>query len=154
MLSEVHKPQKVFTIDEATLPAIGDAAVGTYHTSYWGPDLNNAANKAFVKSFQAKYGYMPSAFAAQAYDLPFLLDSAISAVGGDLSNKDGLIAALEKADYPSTRGKYTYNVNHIPIQNFYKREVVRGADGKPTIVIRGAVFENHKDSYYQECKMN
>ncbi len=143
----------VFTIDEATLPAIGDAAVGTYHTSYWGPDLDNAANKEFVKSFQAKYGYMPSQFASQSYDLPFLLDSAISAVGGDLSNKDGLIAALEKADYASTRGPYTYNINHIPIQNFYKREVIRGEDGKPTIVIRGVVFENHKDSYYQDCKM-
>ena len=41
----------VFTIDEATLPAIGDAAVGTYHTSYWGPDIDNPANKDFVASF-------------------------------------------------------------------------------------------------------
>ena len=143
----------VFTIDEATLPAIGEAAIGTYHTSYWGPDLDNAANKDFVASFQKKYNYMPSAFAAQAYDMPFLLDSGIRAVGGDLSNKDGLIAAMEKADYDSVRGRYTYNINHIPIQNFYKREVIRGADGKPTIVIRGAVFENHKDSYYKECNM-
>jgi len=143
----------VFTIDEATLPAIGEAAIGTYHTSYWGPDLDNPANKEFVASFQAKYNYMPSAFAAQAYDMPFLLDSGIRAVSGDLSNKDGLIAAMEKADYDSVRGKYTYNINHIPIQNFYKREVVPGADGKPTIVIRSAVFENHKDSYYKDCNM-
>lgn len=143
----------VFTIDWATLPAIGSAALGTFHTSYWGIDLDNAANKEFVASFREKYGYTPSHYAAQAYDLPFLLDSAIGAVGGDLSNKDGLIAAMEKADFDSVRGKFSYNVNHIPIQNFYKREVVQGPDGKPTIVIRGAVFEDHKDAYYQECKM-
>ncbi len=67
--------------------------------------------------------------------------------------KDSIRDALRKADYESVRGKYTYNVNHHPIQNFYEREVVMGSDGKPMIVTRGIVFENHKDAYYKDCKM-
>ena len=77
----------------------------------------------------------------------------MKAVGGDLSNKDGMRDAMRKADFDSVRGKFTYNTNHIPIQNFYKREVVADADGNPQIVTRGVVFENHKDAYYTECKM-
>ena len=48
-----------------------------------------------------------------------LIDSAVRAVKGDLTNKKGMIAAMRKADYKSTRGPYTYNVNHFPIENFY-----------------------------------
>jgi branched-chain amino acid transport system substrate-binding protein len=152
-LGSSTKLYTVFTVDYLTLPALGDAAVGTYHTSYWSPDLDFPANKRFVKAFQEKYGYMPSQFSAQAYDMPLLLDSAIRAVKGNLADKDGIRNALRRADFESVRGPFKYNVNHIPIQNFYKREVVRGPDGKPAIVSRGAVFTAHKDSYYQQCPM-
>ena len=60
---------------------------------------------------------------------------------------------MRKADFFSVRGKFTYNVNHVPIQNFYKREVIADENGNPKIVTRGVVFINHKDSYYKECKM-
>lgn len=143
----------VFTVDYLTLGGVGESAIGTFHTSYWSPDLPFEQNKKFVADFQEKYDYMPSQYSAQAYDLPLWLDSAVRAVDGDLDDKEGLGKALEKVDYPSTRGPYTLNTNHMPIQNFYKREVVKGPDGKPMIVSRGAVFENHKDSYYEQCKM-
>ena len=152
-LSDKIKLYTVFTIDHLTLPGIKDAAIGTFHTAYWSPDLPNAENKRFVADFQKKYGYMPSMFSAQAYDLPFFIASGVSAVNGDLKNKAGIGKALEKVNYKSVRGPYTLNTNHIPIQNFYKREVIRGPDGKPQIVNRGAVFTNHKDSYYKQCKM-
>ena len=31
-----------FTVDETTLPAIGDAAAGNFEVSFWSPDLDNA----------------------------------------------------------------------------------------------------------------
>ena len=144
----------VFTIDHLSLPGHGKNAIGTYHTNFWNLDDPNPQNQRFIKDFIAKYGYHPSSYAAQAYDMPFMLDDAIKAVGGDLKNKKGLIAQMEKAAFPSIRGKFTYNINHVPIQNFYKREVVADANGEPKIVTRGIVFENHKDSYYKECKMD
>ena len=143
----------VFTVDHMTLKGHGKAAIGTFHTNYWDLDSKNPVNQRFIKDFIKKYGYHPSHFSAQAYDAPLLIDSAIRAVNGDLSNKDGMRDAMRKADFDSIRGKFTYNTNHIPIQNFYKREVIADADGNPKIVTRGVVFENHKDSHYKDCKM-
>jgi branched-chain amino acid transport system substrate-binding protein len=143
-----------FTIDHLSLPGHGKNAIGTYHTNFWNLDSKDPQNVRFIADFKKKYGYHPSSYAAQAYDLPFMLDDAIKAVKGDLKNQKGMIAQMEKAAFPSIRGKFAYNMNHMPIQNFYKREVVADADGNPKIVTTGTVFENHKDAYYKACKMD
>ncbi len=62
-----------------------------------------------------------------------------------------MIRAMEKVTYLPTKGKFSYNTNHFPIQDFYRREVVADADGNPTIVAREAVFRAHKDAYYTQC---
>lgn len=141
----------VFSVDNATLPAIGDAALGSYHASYWGHDLAFPENQRFVKDYAAKYGGLPSEFAAQAYDAARLIAAAVKALGGKVDNSMALARALRKTSYPSTRGPYQYNVNGIPIQNFYLREVVKGADGKAAIVTRGAIFQKYKDAYWEKC---
>ncbi len=143
----------VFTVDYMTLKGHGKAAIGTYHTSYWNNSSKDPVNQRFIEDFKAKYGYHPSMFAAQAYDMPLLVDSGVKAVGGDLSDVRGMIEAMEKADFASVRGKFAYNTNHIPIQNFYRREVRADANGDPEIITTGVVLENHKDAYYKQCKM-
>src|SRR5207249_4941287 len=115
----------VYTIDEVTLPALKEAALGNWETRYWSPDLNNEANRKYVTDFRKKFGYTPSFYGAQSYDGVMLIDSAVRAVKGDLSNKAGMIAAMRKADYKSTRGPYKYNVNHFPIENFYLLKTVQ-----------------------------
>jgi branched-chain amino acid transport system substrate-binding protein len=147
------KIYSVFSVDEVSLPALGDAPVGTYMTSYWSHDLDVPANKKFVEAFRKKYNYDPSQYAAQSYDGVNLIDSAIRAVKGDLKDRDGIRKAMERADYASTRGKYTYNTNHFPIENFYKIEVVKTPAGKVELRNRGVVFKDHKDSYYKDCKL-
>ena len=152
-LGKQIKLYTTFTVDYLTLGPIGKAAVGTFHTNYWDPNSDIPANKKFIATYKTKFGKMPSHFAAQSYDAPFLIDSAVRAVGGNLKDKDGLRNAMRKANFASVRGKFSYNTNHHPIQNYYEREVVLGADGKPTIVTRSVVFKNHKDSHYKKCKM-
>ena len=147
----------VFTIDSISLPrfqAAGMSGVlGTTMTQFWAPDLDNAANKKFVDGFKAKYGKYPSFYAAQSYDAVMYIKSAVEAVGGDMSNVDGLRAALEKADYDSVRGSFSMGPNHFPIQNFYSREVVEDADGVWTTSVRETVLTAHQDVYAGECKM-
>lgn len=143
----------VFTVDETTLPALGDAAAGNYEAGFWTPDLKNERNQEFVAAFRKKYNYYPSYYAAQSFDAIFLIDSAVKAVKGDLSNKKGMIAAMEKADFPSVRGPFKYNSNHIPIENFYLFKVAKDLDGNYVRKIESVVFSEHKDAYYQECKM-
>ena len=62
-------------------------------------------------------------------------------------------AAMKSANYDSVRGKYTYGNNHMPIQNFYLRKVVKDADGVWTTKITKTVYENHQDVYAKDCKM-
>lgn len=142
----------VFTVDYLTLGGHGKAAIGTYHTSYWNNNSDDPVNKRFIADFKKKYGYHPSMFSAQAYDMPMLVNSGVVGAKGDPNDVRAMVAAMEKADFPSTRGEFTYNTNHVPIQNFYRREVRADADGNPVIVTTGVVKENHKDSYYKQCK--
>jgi branched-chain amino acid transport system substrate-binding protein len=142
----------VYTVDETTLPAVGDAAVGNFEARYWSPDLKVEASQKYVADFKKKFGYTPSYYGAQSYDGILLIDSAIRAVKGDLSNKKGMVAAMRKADFKSTRGKFTYNVNHHPIENFYLLKAVKGPS-EVEMQIQKTVFESHKDAYYQECPM-
>ena len=143
----------VYTVDEISIPAVGDAALGNFETRYWSPDLKNEANARYVGDFKKKFGYTPTFYGAQSYDGIMLIDSAVRAVKGDLSNKKGMVAAMRKADFKSTRGRFTYNVNHHPIQNFYLLRSVKGAGGEIEMQIQKTVFENHKDAYYQDCPM-
>jgi branched-chain amino acid transport system substrate-binding protein len=142
----------VYTVDELSLPAVKDAAVGNYETRYWSPDLKNAANEKFVGDYKKKYGKLPSFYGAQSYDGIMLIDSAVRAVKGDLKNQKGMIAAMRKADYKSTRGPYKYNVNHFPIENFYLLKAVPVGAGVE-MRIQKTVFEKHKDAYSQDCGM-
>jgi branched-chain amino acid transport system substrate-binding protein len=142
----------VYTVDEISLPAVKEAALGNYETRYWSPDLKNEANARYVGDFKKKYGKLPVFYGAQSYDGIMLIDSGVRAVKGDLGNKKGLIAAMRKAEYKSTRGPYTYNVNHFPIQNFYLLKAVP-VGGDIEMHVQKTVFESHKDSYYKDCSM-
>lgn len=141
-----------FTVDQTTLPALGKNALGLWSAGYWSSELNNPANREYVTAFRKKFGYTPSYYGAQSYDAIMLIDSAVRAVKGNLADKEGLIKAMEKANYASTRGHYTYNVNHFPIENFYLQRAEKGPHGL-VMRIEQTIFKNHKDAYYQECKM-
>jgi branched-chain amino acid transport system substrate-binding protein len=143
----------VYTVDEISIPAVGEAVLGNFETRYWSPDLKNEANTKYVSSFRKKFGYTPTFYGAQSYDGIMLIDSAVRAVRGDLSNKKGMVAAMRRADFKSTRGPFTYNLNHHPIQNFYLLRSVKGAGGEIEMQIQKTVFEKHKDAYHQDCPM-
>ena len=82
-----------------------------------------------------------------------MIDSAVRAVKGDLSNKKGMVAAMRKADFKSIRGPFEYNVNHHPIQDFYLLRATKGPGDEVHTRIQKKIFDNHKDSYYRDCKM-
>ena len=64
-----------------------------------------------------------------------------------------LVTAMRKANFNSLRGPFQYNVNHHPIQNFYLLRAEKQKNGEIEMKIQKTVFEKHKDSYYQDCKM-
>ena len=156
-LQDVMPLYTVFTVDSIALPKLQagglTGVLGSKNTQEWSPDMDNAANKRFVSDYLKKHGKYPSFYGAQAYDSIMLIKSAVEATGGNLDDKDALRAALKSANFDSVRGRYSYGNNHMPIQNFYLREVVEDSEGRWTTKIVSTVFENHQDPHAKDCKM-
>ncbi|MBZ8119544.1 ABC transporter substrate-binding protein [Roseovarius sp. LXJ103] len=152
-LSDSMKFMSVFTTDETTLPGQKDAAVGFLAAGTWAPDVANDANTAFVTAFEAKYGYVPGSYAMQAYDTANLIDSAVAANGGDLSDKDAVRAAIKAADFTSVRGDFAFNNNHYPVQDFHMLQVVKRDDGQFHTSFVRTIAEDYADSFHQDCEM-
>jgi branched-chain amino acid transport system substrate-binding protein len=152
-LADKVKFLSAFTVDESTLPAQKDAALGFFGGANWAPNLDNPQNKAFVAAYEKEYGAVPATYAFQAYDAALLIDSALKATKGDTTNKDALRAALKKADFQSLRGKFKFNTNHYPIQDFYLVKVAKRPDGKFQTEIAKKVFEDYADPHAKDCPM-
>ena len=139
-----------FSFDQGILQAVGDAAMGVVNTSQWNKDIDNATNAAFVESFQAEYGRLPSLYASQGFDTANLLISALAkAAPGDA---DAFRDALRAADFSSTRGDFEFGSNHHPVQDIYAREVIKEGDVFTNKILNVAL-ENHSDAYAADCKM-
>ena len=137
-----------FSFDQGILQAVGDAALGVVNTSQWNKDINNPTNAAFVATFQAEYGRLPSLYASQGFDTANLLISALEVANPD--DADAFRAALEAANFDSTRGDFEFGSNHHPIQDIYARQVVKEGDVYTNKII-GVALENHGDVYAVEC---
>jgi branched-chain amino acid transport system substrate-binding protein len=141
-----------FTIDETTLPQQKDVALGVPGAQEWVNDLPNDANKKYVADFKKKYGHGPSFYGAQSYDAAMLIDSAVKQVK-DLKDKAAVQKAMEKADFKSVRGGFKFGNNHIPIQNFYLQEAVKGADGTIGLKTVATIVKDSQDRFHDQCKM-
>jgi branched-chain amino acid transport system substrate-binding protein len=141
------------TLDQTTLPAIGDAAIGVKTSSIWSDELDNAASKEFVSAFQQEYKRMPSPNAATAYDVGRLIDGALTLIGGKIEDKAAFQNALERAPFKSVRGEFKFNTNHFPIQNFYLMKIAKNDQGEVAPALQGLVASDVKDAYADQCAM-
>jgi branched-chain amino acid transport system substrate-binding protein len=141
-----------FTIDSLSLPRLKEQALDIPGAQQWVRDLPNEANKKYVADFRAKHKTDPSFYGSQTYDAVPLLDSVVTAVKGDLTKKDEMRRAAEKADFKSVRGNFKFGPNHIPIQNFYLQEAVKDGEEFRMKTV-ATIVENDQDKHYQKCKM-
>ena len=142
-----------FSLDELTLPGMGDAALGIENSTFWTADMDNPTNRAFVARFEAAYHRRPSIFAALSMDGVMLIDSALRAVDGHIERTDDFRHALEAAKFASVRGKFRFNTNHFPIQDLYLAQIERDKSGALVNAYRQRIAEDHADSYAGQCKM-
>jgi branched-chain amino acid transport system substrate-binding protein len=142
-----------FTIDDLSLPRLKDLAVGNPSAMMWVSDLPNDANKKFVADFKAKYKTIPSFYGADTYDAVGLINSAVTAVKGDLTNKEGMRQEMEKADFKSVKGGFKFGNNHLPIQNFYLEEARKDDDGSYSLHTLSTIVKDDQDTYHAQCPM-
>jgi branched-chain amino acid transport system substrate-binding protein len=142
-----------FTVDEATLPAQGEAALGFFSAASWAPNMDNPVNRRFVSEFEGAFNYVPATYAAQAYDGAMLLNSAVRRVGGNVSDKNAVRAALAAADFQSVRGPFRFGTNQYPVQDFWQLQVARRPDGRFQTETVRKVLEANVDPWAAECRM-
>ena len=142
-----------FTIDDLSLPRLKDLAVGIPGAQEWVNDLSNPANRKYVADYKAKYNASPSFYGAQTYDAVGLIDSAVTAVKGDLSNKEGMRKEMEKANFKSVRGNFKFGNNHIPVQDFYLQDAAKNADGSYSLHTVATIVKDDQDRFHDRCSM-
>ncbi len=141
------------TVDQTTLPAIGDAALGMYTGAMWSEFLDNPASKKFDTDFEAAYGRIPSQYAAQAYDTARVIQAALDSIGGKIEDKDAFQKAMETVKFDSVRGNFKFNTNHFPIQDYYLVQVEKDAKGRLVSALKEKIMSNLADAYASECSM-
>jgi len=139
-----------FSFDQGILQAVGEAALGVKNTSQWNKDIDNAANKDFVASFQAEYGRLPSLYASQGYDTANLI---VSAAGkASIKDADAFRSALKAADFDSVRGNFSFAANQHPVQDIYVREVVKEGDVFTNKLV-AKTMSSHSNAYVGDCNL-
>jgi len=109
--------------DEFALPFMGDEVIGDVSALQYSAALETPKNKAFVKSYRAKYGKVPSYFSESNYSTALLIDQVIAKAGGKWPGAEEFIkmASAEKLDTP--RGPVTFDDMRNPVQNIYIKKV-------------------------------
>ncbi|MZP28212.1 ABC transporter substrate-binding protein [Heliobacterium undosum] len=100
-----------------------------FFTNHYTPEDPDPAVQAFVKAYKEKYGQVPDALGALAYDGARLLVDAIERAGSAEPQKIKEALAATK-DFPAVTGKFTLNENHDPVKDIV---IVELKDGLQTV---------------------
>lgn len=143
-----------WTVDDLTLRALQDAAVGSTVSSHWTSSSDEAGSKDFVEAFNAKYNRKPSVYAMQGYDAALLIEQALQLSPEAAKNKKALMQALRPEVFKSVRGDIRFNHNGFPIHDYKMWETIQTDSGEYGFKLSGVVLPNHPDPYVSECPVN
>lgn len=110
-------------LTDGTIEAQGAAAQGLTTTLHYADNLNTPRDNAFRLNFAKTYKTNADVYAVQGYDAAQLLAAGLKAAGGDIKNRDKLIAGMASSQVDSPRGKFTLSAAHNPVQDIYLRQV-------------------------------
>ncbi|AKU11518.1 putative ABC transporter subunit [Azoarcus sp. CIB] len=110
-------------LTDGTLEAQGDSAEGILTTLHYADGLDIAKDKAFRTAYAMAFKTQPDVYSVQGYDAAQLFAAGLAGVAGDVTKREALIAAMEKATIDSPRGRFTLSKAHNPVQDIYLRKV-------------------------------
>ena len=124
-------------LTDGTLEAQGAAAQGMLTTLHYADGLDVPKDKAFRAEYTKAYKSAPDVYAVQGYDAAQMLGAGLAAVKGDVSKRNDLVAAMEKAHIDSPRGPFTLSKAHNPVQDIYLRKVVGNENKFEGVAVKG-----------------
>ncbi|OLL32471.1 ABC transporter permease [Burkholderia sp. SRS-W-2-2016] len=110
-------------LTDGTLDAQGSAAQGLLTTLHYADGLGLPKDQSFRLDYAKTYKLQPDVYAVQGYDAAQLLAAGLVAVKGDMSQRDAMVHAMERAKIDSPRGTFVMSKAHNPVQDIYLRQV-------------------------------
>jgi branched-chain amino acid transport system substrate-binding protein len=130
-------------VPDSKLQTMGDAAIGTIVMSSYSNDLDNPANKAFVKAWHEAYGpdNYPDFESANAWDAIDAVFHTIKKLDGKF-DADSFINEIKHWKASGPRGKISIDPETRDIVNDeHAMEVIRKPDGKLGTRILGTISQ-------------
>ena len=109
--------------DEFALPFMGDEVVGDVSALQYSAALDTPKNQAFVKTYRAKYGKVPSYFSESNYTTAQLIDETIKKSGGKWPGSEAFIKTMAGLKIDAVRGPVSFDDMRNPVQNIYIKKV-------------------------------
>jgi len=112
--------------DSTQLYAIGGSALnGCFFTNHYSPYDTDPKVQKFVNDYKSRYGALPDALAATAYDAAHIMFDAMKrATSLDGTAIRDALAATK--DYPGVTGKVTFNENRDAVKPIVMIEIKQG----------------------------
>jgi branched-chain amino acid transport system substrate-binding protein len=108
--------------DDALLRSFGDEANGLVSCSAYSLGVETESNHRLIDGMQKNFGVVPGFYAAGLYINCQVVDAALKTLGGDLNDKEKLIATLRAVNLTDTpRGPLKFDHLGNVVGNFYIR---------------------------------
>lgn len=112
--------------DSAQLYAIGGTALnGSFFTNHYSPFDTDPKVQKFVNDYKSRYGSVPDALAATAYDAAHIMFDAIKRAKS-LNGQDIRDALAATNEYPGVTGQVTFNENRDAVKPIVVIEIKDG----------------------------
>ena len=109
--------------DESVLPFMGDEVIGDVSALQYSAGLQTPKNEAFVKSFRAKYGKVPSYFSESNYTTAMMIDLVMKQTKGAWPGPEAFIAKMLTLKVDAPRGPVSFDDMRNPVQDIYIKKV-------------------------------
>jgi branched-chain amino acid transport system substrate-binding protein len=109
--------------DESVLPFMGDEVIGDVSALQYSAGLQTPKNEAFVKSFRAKYGKVPSYFSESNYTTAMMIDMVMKQTKGAWPGPEAFIAKMLTLKVDAPRGPVSFDDMRNPVQDIYIKKV-------------------------------
>jgi branched-chain amino acid transport system substrate-binding protein len=136
-----------FLTEFEVLPGMGASADGIVSATHYTPVVTNPANEEFIARFQAMRGdnSLPGTYVEAGYLASLVAAEAIEAVGGDLSDNQRFLDALQALEVEGPSGAFHFDERGQGVRDLYIIEVVVNDDGSVTHQVVDVVSEVSQD---------
>jgi branched-chain amino acid transport system substrate-binding protein len=109
--------------DESVLPFMGDEVIGDVSALQYSAALQTPKNEAFVKTYRAKYGKVPSYFSESNYTTAMMIDEVMKQTKGAWPGPEAFIAKMAALKVDAPRGPVSFDDMRNPVQDIYIKKV-------------------------------